>query len=156
LKKRILENVSARVTEIVQIVLQGFLMKRITKKISEDKLMVFGPLLMMLGMFLMPIIPNIAVFLASMTMISSGNGIMRTIVPSFISKRAQANEQGGVLGLTQSVSTIARVPGPLVGGSFFEFSGPAAPFLLSGTLLLFSIGLSYRTFYMHTRLGQDM
>ncbi len=138
---------------LVQIVLQGFLMRRITKKVSEEKLMVFGPLLMMFGMFLMPLIPNVAVFLASMTMISSGNGIMRTVVPSFISKRAPAKEQGGVLGLTQSVSTIARVPGPLVGGSLFEFSGPAAPFLLGGTLLLFSFSLGYRAFSTPRQLG---
>ena len=101
---------------------------------------------MMVGMFLMPLISNIVIFLASITMIASGSGVMRTVVPGFISKRTPASEQGGILGVTQSVSTIARVPGPLVGGFVFEFAGLAAPFFLGASLLVGAFGLGCRVF----------
>ncbi|MDH5462135.1 MAG: MFS transporter [Candidatus Bathyarchaeota archaeon] len=131
---------------LIQIVLQGFLIGRFAKKFGEEKLIVFGPLLITLGMFLMPLIQNVAIFFVSITLIASGIGTMNTAVPSFISKRTSANEQGGTLGVTQSMASIARVPGPLIGGLVFEFAGLAAPFLLSATLLMVAFVLGCRVF----------
>jgi DHA1 family tetracycline resistance protein-like MFS transporter len=115
--------------------------------------MMLGPLLMVVGMFLMPLIPSIVVFLASITMISFGSGIMRTIVPSFISKRGSVNERGGILGVTQSVASIAQIPGPLMGGFIFEAAGLAAPFFLSTALGAFAFALGCRVFQTCGRMG---
>jgi MFS family permease len=135
----------------VQIILQGVVIGRLTKKFGEEKLIAFGPLLMMVGIFLMPLIPNIAIFMLSLTMIASGSGIMRTIVPSFISKITPANEQGGTLGVANSVASIATVPGPLIGGSLFQFAGPAAPFFASAAMLIVAFGLGCRVFHACAR-----
>ena len=128
----------------IQIVWQGVLIGRLTEKIGEEKLIAFGPLLLMLGIFLMPLIPNIVVFVFSLTMISLGAGMMRTVVPSFISKISPANEQGGILGVTTGVASIARVPGPLIGGYLFEFAGLAAPFFASAAMLIVAFGFGFR------------
>ncbi|MCK4885168.1 MFS transporter, partial [Candidatus Bathyarchaeota archaeon] len=72
---------------VVQIVLQGALIGRLTKRWGEENLMVFGSLLMALGMLFMPLLPSIAVFFVSITLISSGIGTLNTVLPSFISKR---------------------------------------------------------------------
>jgi len=131
----------------VQIILQGVAIGRLTKKFGEEKLIVFGPLLMMVGIFLMPLVPNIAIFMLSLTMIASGSGIMRTVVPSFISKITPANEQGGTLGVANSVASMATVPGPLIGGSLFEFAGLATPFFASAAMLIVAFGLGCRVFH---------
>jgi predicted MFS family arabinose efflux permease len=131
---------------VVQIFLQGVVIGGLTKKFSEEKLIAFGPLLMMVGIFLMPLIPNAAIFILSLTMIAFGSGIMRTVVPSFISKVAATNEQGGTLGVTNSVASIATVPGPLIGGSLFEFAGLATPFFASAAMLIVAFGLGCRVF----------
>jgi MFS family permease len=136
---------------LVQIVLQGLLIGRLADKFGEEKLIAFGPLLMAGGISLMPLIPNIAIFLASLTMIALSNGMMRTVVPSLISKRTPANEQGGILGVTQSVSTIAMVPGPLIGGFVWDFAGRVAPFFLSATLLMIAFGLGVRVLQTSSR-----
>jgi DHA1 family tetracycline resistance protein-like MFS transporter len=128
----------------IQIVWQGVLIGRLTEKIGEEKLIAFGPLLLMLGMFLMPLIPNIVIFVFSLTMISIASGMMRTVVPSFISKVTPANEQGGMLGVTNGVASIARVPGPLIGGYLFEFAGLAAPFFASAAMLIVAFGFGFR------------
>jgi Arabinose efflux permease len=128
----------------IQIVWQGVLLGRLTEKIGEEKLIAFGPLLLMLGIFLMPLIPNIVIFVFSLTMISLGAGMMRTVVPSFISKISPANEQGGILGVTNGVASIARVPGPLIGGYLFEFAGLAAPFFASAAMLIVAFGFGFR------------
>ncbi len=135
----------------IQILLQGVVIGRLTTKFGEEKLIAFGPLLMMLGIFLMPLIPNIAVFMLSLTMIASGSGIMRTVVPSFISKITPASEQGGALGVATSVASIATVPGPLIGGSLFEYAGLEAPFFTSAAMLIVAFGLGCRVFQVCPR-----
>ncbi len=135
----------------VQIILQGVAIGRLTKKFGEEKLIVFGPLVMMLGIFLMPLIPNIAIFMLSLTMIASGSGIMRTVVPSLISRITPADEQGGTLGVANSVASIATVPGPLIGGSLFEFAGIAAPYFASASMLIVAFGLGCRVFHACAR-----
>jgi DHA1 family tetracycline resistance protein-like MFS transporter len=133
---------------LVQIILQGVVIGRITARVGEEKLIGFGPLLMMLGVFLMPLLPSFGVFLASLTMVAFGSGIMRTVVPSFISKIAAVGEQGGVLGLASSMLSLATVPGPLIGGSLFEFAGLGAPFFASAALLACAFALSCRVFQL--------
>jgi multidrug resistance protein len=135
----------------VQIVLQGFLFGKIAKKFGEERLIAFGPLLMAAGMLTMPLFSNVAAFLAAITMIAMGIGVLDAATPSFISKRTPKGEQGGVLGVSQSVSSVARVPGPLIGGFAFEFAGILSPFLLSVGMLIVAFALGCRVFQACSR-----
>jgi len=47
---------------VIQIVLQGILIGRLTKRWGEKTLIVFGSLLMTVGMFIMPLFPSIVAF----------------------------------------------------------------------------------------------
>jgi len=76
-------------------------------------------------------------------------------VPSFISKRSPADEQGGMLGVAQSVGSIARIPGPLVGGLIAEFVGLDVAFLLSATLVMIAFALGFKVFQTHRFRGQS-
>ena len=136
---------------IIQIVMQGFVIGRLTERFGEEKLITFGPLLMALGLSLMPVFRNFIIHMFALAMVSSSSGMMRTIVPSFISKRTHVNEQGGTLGVTSSVASIATVPGPLIGGFLFEFAGLPAPFLTSAALLIIAFLIGYRVFQSYTR-----
>jgi DHA1 family tetracycline resistance protein-like MFS transporter len=135
----------------IQIMWQGLIIGRLTERIGEEQLIAFGPLLLMLGLFLMPLIPNIVVFVFSLTIISLASGMMRTVVPSFISKVSSANEQGGILGVTNGVASIARVPGPLIAGFLFDFVGSAAPFFASAAMLLVAFGFGFRVRAKHVK-----
>jgi len=140
---------------VIQIVFQGILIGRLTKRWGEANLIVLGSLLMTLGIFIIPLFRNIAVFLGSLTMISSGIGVLGTVLPSFISKRAPADEQGGMLGVAQSVGSIARIPGPLVGGLIAEFVGLDVAFLLSTALVMIAFALGFKVFQTHRFRGQS-
>ncbi len=131
---------------MIQIVLQGFVIGRLIKLVGEEKLLAYGPMMMFLGIITMPLIPNIGVFLSSLAMMAFGNGIMQTVVPSFISKRTPANEQGSLLGIAQSVASISRVPGPIIGGFVVEATGLASSFFLSGIFLIIAFIFGCRTF----------
>jgi DHA1 family tetracycline resistance protein-like MFS transporter len=139
---------------VVQIVLQGVLIGRLAARWGEDNLLIFGTLLMALGMFFMPLYPSIVVFVASITLISSGIGTLNTILPSFISKRTPTDEQGGMLGIAQSVGSIARIPGPLVGGIVAEFAGLNVAFFISAALVMMCFFLGFKLFRAYRSKGQ--
>ena len=140
---------------VVQIFLQGVLIGRLTGRFGEENILLFGSILMMSGLFIIPLFSNIAVFLASLTMMSSGIGTLNTVLPSFISKRAPADEQGGMLGVAQSVGSIARIPGPLVAGLIAEFAGLHLAFFLSASLVMVSFVLGFKIFRAHRSREQQ-
>jgi DHA1 family tetracycline resistance protein-like MFS transporter len=135
----------------IQILLQGFVLGRLAQKFGEATLILVGPALMMAGVTLMPLVPNIIVFLASITMIAAGSGIMRTIVPSFLSQLTPAYEQGGILGIASSILNIATVPGPLIGGFLFEVVGATAAFFGSSAILVVGVVFSFRVIQKYRR-----
>jgi multidrug resistance protein len=136
---------------VVQILLQSVIIGRLTREFGEESLIVIGPLLMIVGIFLMPLVPNILVFLASITMIASGSGIMRTVVPSFLSRLTAADEQGGILGVASSILSIATVPGPLIGGFLFEVAGATTAFFGSSAILAVGLVFSFRVIRKYRR-----
>ena len=140
---------------VVQIVLQGVLIGRLTARWGEENLMVLGSLLMALGMLCMPLYPSIVVFFASITLISSGIGTLNTVLPSFISKRTSADEQGGMLGVAQSVGSIARIPGPLFGGVVAEFAGLNVAFFVSAVLVMVCFFIGFKLFRAHRLNGKQ-
>ncbi len=129
---------------LVQIVFQGFVVGKLANKMGEKKLMVFGLTFMTLGVLLMALFPSLAFFLLLSTLVFIGFGALNTSIPSYITKITSAGKQGGTLGVTQSISGIARVPGPLIGGAIFEYAGTFAPFLLSALLLIVATAFSVR------------
>ncbi len=139
---------------LVQVLLQGFVIGRVAMRFGEEKLIAVGVLLIMMGMLFTPLISHIANFLISLTTVVFGIGVLNTVIPSFISKRTTAAKQGGALGTAQSVSSMARVPGPLIGGFVYEFAGLAAPFFLSAAFLAFAFGLSCRVFQICARAAR--
>jgi MFS family permease len=134
---------------VIQIVLQGVLIGRMAERWGEETLIVLGSLLMMLGVFIMPLVSNIFVFLASITMFSSGIGTLNTVLSSYLSKRTASDEQGGMLGIAQSVGSIARIPGPLIGGFVAEYVGLDVAFFVSAGLLLIALVLGFKVFQPH-------
>ncbi len=64
-----------------------------------------------------------------------------------ISKVTSEDEQGGFLGLAQSVVSFAFIPGPLIAGFFYDYIGMSAPFFVGVLLLLGSLILSVKIYY---------
>jgi multidrug resistance protein len=131
---------------ILQFITQGFFMGKLSEKIGEGKLIIIGIIFVFIGTLLMPIIPYVIVFYILIALLSTGGGFVRTSIPSLISKLSSEDEQGGFLGLAQSVISFAFIPGPLIAGYFYEFVDVLAPFLFSGILLFGSFVLSLKMY----------
>jgi len=64
-----------------------------------------------------------------------GMGLVQPSLNSLISRRAGREEQGEVLGVSQSVGSLARVLGPLAAGFLFAEFGRGAPYLWGAALV---------------------
>ncbi|MCW4054150.1 MAG: MFS transporter [Candidatus Bathyarchaeota archaeon] len=120
---------------IVQIVIQGFLINTLSKRLGDEKLIALGPILMAIGTILMPSFQNVIIFFLGNSLLAAGFGLINTSIPSFLSKRIALNEQGSILGIASSVASISNIPGPLVIGFIYAFAGPFLPFLISAIIL---------------------
>jgi len=120
---------------LIQIIMQGFLINRLSKRLGEEKLIALGPILMATGTLLMPIFQSVVIFFLANAVLAAGFGIINTSIPAFLSKRTSLNEQGSILGIAGSVASIANIPGPLIIGLIYEITGSFVPFFISAVML---------------------
>ena len=64
-----------------------------------------------------------------------GNGLNNAMALGLISQNVSRQDQGGVLGINQSLSSLARFLGPLWGGFIYDRFGYHYPFI-SGAIFM--------------------
>jgi len=102
---------------VVSAIIQGGLIGRLVKRFGEPALVVAGGLLFSVSLFLSPYVtPEMGLFgILSVGALSSiGNALTAPTLSSLASKSASAAEQGTVLGVMQSVASVARAVGPSI------------------------------------------
>lgn len=102
---------------VVGALIQGGLIGRLVKTFGEPPLVIVGALLFTASLVLIPFTgphTGTPALLALGALFALGNGLATPSLTSLASKSAGAGEQGGVLGVTQSVASLARVVGPLL------------------------------------------
>lgn len=102
---------------VVGALVQGGLLGRLVKAFGEPALVIAGALLFTLSLLLIPLTgpgTGTLALLALGALFALGNGLGTPSLTSLASKSAGAGAQGGVLGVTQSAASLARVVGPLV------------------------------------------
>jgi DHA1 family tetracycline resistance protein-like MFS transporter len=102
---------------ILGVVIQGGLIGRLVKAFGELPLVLVGALLFASSLFAIPFTgPNtgLITLLAVGGLFAVGNSLATPSLQTLASKSVGAGEQGGVLGVTQSVASMARVVGPLI------------------------------------------
>lgn len=108
---------------------------RLARRTGEERFVAFGTFLIMAGLASIPLVTHWITYVLLTGVVSTGVAIAFPLIPSLVSKRTPPQEQGTVLGVTQSLGSLARVPGPLVAGYMFDQVGPASPFLLGASLM---------------------
>src|SRR5918911_350831 len=102
---------------ILGVIIQGGLIGRLAKTFGEVTLIVTGALLFAASLFIIPYTgphTGLAALLGLGAAFAVGNGLATPSLTSLASKSVGRGEQGGVLGVTQAVASLARVVGPLI------------------------------------------
>jgi DHA1 family tetracycline resistance protein-like MFS transporter len=109
---------------ILGALIQGGLIGRLVKRFGELNLVIAGTLLFTVSLFSFPFAgphTGLAMLLIVGAIFSIGNSISTPTLTALASKSVGRSEQGGVLGVTQSVASLARAVGPLL-ASFLIYS----------------------------------
>lgn len=131
---------------IVGAIVQGGLLRQLAKRVSDEKLVLAGIFFMMIGLAGLPYGVNFTGVAIVGGLLAIGTGILQPTILGLVSKEASADSQGRVLGLNQSLASLARVLGPLWGGLAYEFIGFQFPFLTGGIFTLLALIFSFYFF----------
>jgi DHA1 family tetracycline resistance protein-like MFS transporter len=128
---------------------QGLLVRRLVSRLGELMMCRIGTILMTIGLVLIGLSGH-----------SNSRGMLYSVLPvsvigfsavtpslqSLLSRHTSASEQGGVLGLGQSISALARILGPMLGLTLTDlnivwpyWAGAA----LMGLSILLTVGLRF-------------
>lgn len=125
------------------ILIQGGLIRRLTKKNNEKRLISLGSLLTAIGLGLVPFCKEPNLLWVALAVMSIGSSINNPCNQSLLSKLAPAEFTGGVLGIGQSLSTLGRILGPIVGCYLFGHMGAASPYVAGAAFMMVSMVLSF-------------
>jgi len=130
--------------------IQGGLIGPLDRQFGKKKLLIAGSFFITAGLAVIPYAGNFLNLALDCVVLSIGTGMLQPTVLSLISEVASDAEQGITLGVNQSMSSFARVLGPLWGGFAFEYLGYPFPFI-TGAAFTFMIFLA-AMFYIPKRI----
>ncbi|HEV8367452.1 MAG TPA: MFS transporter [Pyrinomonadaceae bacterium] len=101
---------------LIAVVIQGGLIGKLVKRFGELPLVIFGAFCFAVSLFAVPFVGPVAGGLAALLIgggvFSMGNSLATPALTSLASKSVGSADQGTVLGVTQSVASLARAVGP--------------------------------------------
>ena len=130
---------------ITSILIQGGLIGRLARRFGERTLLKAGTVLIGLSLLAIPFTgsgPFVWLLGVSFVM-AIGSGISNPSLSSLLSQSVDDDEQGGVMGLGQSLSALGRVIGPAIAGFLFEMNH-GLPFWVGAALMLVCVALTFQ------------
>jgi DHA1 family tetracycline resistance protein-like MFS transporter len=127
----------------IMALVQGPILRKALKKLSEEKLVVIGNLILGTG-FILFVSNNIVSVGGALVLFAVGNGLMWPSFMSILSKRAGSKLQGAVQGVAGSFGGLASIIGLTLGGFLYNSIG--------GATFLITAGIIYAIFVMSLRL----
>ena len=138
---------------LLGIILQAWIVGRLVHKFGEERLVYAGFLAMVVGYMVLSQSEHLPLALFSLTFSSIGHGILRPVLSSLLSKSAGRAQQGAILGVNQSMQSIAQIISPVIGGALIEKGLTGTWAILAG---LFAVpGLILERFYRSVTLDSS-
>ena len=123
-------------------VVQGGLTGRLAKRFGERRLISVGLFCMIFGLGLLPYSLGLKSLLLVLVILVGGQGSTNPSISSLISQSASTEDQGGILGVAQSLASLARILGPIWGGFTFDALGFQYPYLTGSLFMAVAFSLS--------------
>lgn len=120
---------------IVSVIVQGGLVRRLVPRYGERTLLRVSGIPFCLGLLVVGVATTAPALLAGLVLIGIGYGGSIPSVLALLSRATDPERQGAVLGLGQSVGSLARVLSPAIAGQLFEVR-LALPYLVGAAFIL--------------------
>lgn len=122
---------------------QGFLVRRLVPVLGEKRMAIIGTTLMMIGfLFLLGLLQVETkvtwMLYAILPLPTVGFSFLNPSLQSLLSRHTAEDQQGGALGVGQSMSALARIAGPVC-GIYLHKQGESLPYLSAAMLMAIGI-----------------
>ncbi|XP_044126159.1 solute carrier family 22 member 18 [Bufo gargarizans] len=111
---------------ILQLVVQGFMVGRLTSRLSDDTLLLLSVVVAMivgLGLVVMTNVYHFCIIAVPMVFTLCVSGV---ITDSILTKAVPPSETGAMLGICASIQPLTRTIGPTIGGYLYKHYGVPA------------------------------
>lgn len=132
----------------ISVIVQGGMLPKLTRKLGEHKLMVFGHIASFIGVFFIPFIPVHSLFtvgLGILLFFAIGTSLVNPLNISMISLYSYKQKQGQIMGFAQSVNALARILGPITGSVLYGINHQF-PYYTAGALTIIGTFISMGLF----------
>lgn len=124
---------------VILTIAQGVIVRRLAGVIHEGWLAIAGGIFSTVGFLLLALSlwqTDLTLLLIALAVEVTGFALINPSIQSLISRRSDPELQGGVLGLAQSCTSLARILGPAIALPLFEGIHHVAPYALGFTVML--------------------
>ena len=120
---------------VVSVAVQGVVVRKLLPKVGENRLASEALMLSVVGYAVLAWSPSAWLLYVAIGIIAIGNGLAGPAMQGLLSRQAEAHEQGTLLGVSASLSSLARVGGPLFAGAAFDHLGMSSPYWAGAALM---------------------
>jgi DHA1 family tetracycline resistance protein-like MFS transporter len=134
-------------------VAQGLLVRRLAGRVSEVAMALAGGLVTILGFALLSLATQssrLPLLVVASAVEVIGFSLITPSIQSLVSRRSDPEKQGGILGVSQGTSALARVAGPLIAIPLF-FRSPVWPYFAAMGMMAAAVVV----FLAYARHGKD-
>lgn len=121
---------------VLTALIQGGLVGRLARRFGERRLVGAGAFLLAIGMLLLPFSNSLTLLLFAMAAVAAGFSMVTPSLNSLLSLQVSSGSQGGMMGVTRSATTLARIAGPGFAGGLFYLLGKDWPFFVGAAIMV--------------------
>jgi len=130
---------------IISAIVQGGLVRKLVPVMGETRLIQISGVPFIAGLLAIAYAHTLGILLLGLALLALGFGGTLPSIASLLSRVAPREIQGSILGLGQSVGSLARIVGPTLAGVVYDLQGMAWPYLggawVAGAALLVALTL---------------
>lgn len=134
------------------IVSQGFIMPKLLVKLNDTQIVILGMFSEIIGYSLIAasaLFSFYPLFILGMFIFGFGDSIFGPSFNGLLSKSVDSSEQGRIQGGSQSIQSLARILGPIIGGQIYISLGHAAPAFMGIFLIAAAILVLYKDIHVN-------
>lgn len=127
---------------LVLAIVNGVLVGRVVRRVGERRLIPFAIALISISLLLVPFAYTVPVLFAVCGILAVGMGFNNPSLTSAVSRLSDPADQGGMLGLAQSLAALGRIVGPAWGGYLFDRMGTTTPYFSAAAVMTLALLLA--------------
>lgn len=132
---------------IQDIISQGLIMPKLLLKLSDTQIAILEMISEVLGYIFIAassIFSFYPFFIIGMFIFGFGDSIFGPSFNGILSKSLDSSEQGRIQGGSQSIQSLARIIGPIIGGQIYVSLGHSSPAFMGVILIAIAIAILYK------------